>query len=153
MNNLYYNESQYPEKLNIFYSKTNIQLGFLLSLIFFVFGVYQLVNKNYLGAIIILISLINLFFNNKKRKRLHIILLSISNKEIYIREKYCYEWQNVSCEKIEIIQNGDISVQYLTFYYEGRKIKLKTDDLDFDSKQLETALKVYRKRFENPISQ
>ncbi|MBC5833463.1 hypothetical protein G6N05_01055 [Flavobacterium sp. F372] len=153
MNNLYYNESQYPEKLNIFYSKTNIQLGFLLSLIFFVFGVYQLVNKNYLGAIIILISLINLFFNNKKRKRLHIILLSISNKEIYIREKYCYEWQNVSGEKIEIIQNGDTSVQYLTFYYEGRKIKLKTDDLDFDSKQLETALKVYRKRFENPISQ
>ncbi len=153
MNNLYYNESQYPEKLNIFYSKTNIQLGFLLSLFFFVFGVYQLVNKNYLGAIIILISLIILFFNNKKRKRLHSILLSISNKEIYIREKYCYEWQYVSGEKIEIIQNGDTSVQYLTFYYEGRKIKLKTDDLDFDSKQLETALKVYRKRFENPISQ
>lgn len=81
------------------------------------------------------------------------IQLRISNRYIVIKEDEIFHWRNISEEKVEEIRSGKSSITHLTFYYNGRKVLFKVQDLDFDSYQLETALKVYRKRFENPISQ
>lgn len=156
MNNLYYNESQYPESLNIYFSKGSIKLGFFISFCLFVLGLYlffTLKSGLILCLFPILISLISLKSTLRMNKSINKIQLFISNKYIIIKEGKVFKWENISEEKIEEIQSGKTTITHLTFYYNGRKELLKVQDLDFDSYQLETALKVYRKRHENSISQ
>ena len=156
MNNLYYNESQYPEKLNIFFSKSSIKLGYAGAMFFFILGLYlffTLKSGLILCLFPVFISLILLNSSIKMSKNSHEVQLSISNKQISIKEGKVFKWQNISEEKIEEIQSGKSSITHLTFYYNNSKVLFKIQDLDFDSRQLETALKVYRKRYENSISQ
>lgn len=156
MNNLYYNESQYPEKLEIFFSKISIKLGYVVAVFFFILGLYlffTLKSGLILCLFPILISLISLKSTLRMNKSINKIQLFISNKYIIIKEGKVFKWENISEEKIEEIQSGKTTITHLTFYYNNTKILHKIQDLDFDSKQLETALKVYRKRYENSISQ
>jgi uncharacterized protein YacL (UPF0231 family) len=156
MNNLYYNESQYPEKLEIYFSKANIKLGYASALIFFILGLYLFFTLKS-GVILclfpIFISLVSLNSSVKMSKNSNIIQLFISNKHITSKESKVFKWQNISEEKIEEIRSGKSSITHLTFYYNNRKVLINVQNLDFDSFQLETAIKVYRKRFENSISQ
>ena len=156
MNNMYYNECQYPEKLNIFYSKFYIILGFIISICLFVFGLYLFFTQKtglFIWLLPILFSLVPFFSSKKKYKSKGIIQLSISNKQIVIKESKVFKWENIRDEKVEEIRSGKSSNTYLTFYHKGIKELIDIQDLEFDSFQLQTALKVYRKRYENSISQ
>ena len=156
MNNLYYNESQYPESLNIYFSKGSIKLGFFISFCLFVLGLYlffTLKSGFIFWLLPILISISSLYSSIKMNTNIKNIQLRISNRYIVIKEDKVFKWQNISEEKIEEIRSGKSSITHLTFYYNHRKVLLNVQDLDFDSQQLETALNVYRKRYENSISQ
>jgi len=135
-----------PNETIIYYSKFSLYTEIIIGIAMVLFGIYSLITKNYLGAIIFIPFGIYMIYKerNKIGNRNPQIIINKIGIEIY--PKKISNWSSIKNIKVVYEESDDTKEFYLSYNTDNDKIYKKIDDLTTNSTELEKLIGVYKNR-------